>query len=347
MADPRFFQREGPFTAHSLIEKAGLSGDCPNGDIELSDIASLDMASADMLSFFSNPKLTDQLAASKAGAILIKQEHAALCPDTSVPIICDDPYLAMAQIGHIFYPLAAIGRPTAGDLQDGHLVHPKAKIGDNVSIAPSAVIGPYAEIGDGCSIGVGAVIGHGVTMGRDCTIGANSCIAYALLGDRVIIQGGAQIGSDGFGFVPSSAHVKIPQLGRVILQADVDVGNNSTIDRGALADTVVGEGSKIDNLVHVAHNVRIGRHCFIAGTTGIAGSVTLGDYVQVAGGVGIAGHIEIGDRSFIAARSNVMRSFPADSKISGMPGRPYGEAYRDQAFLHRLRKAAERSKKQG
>lgn len=343
MADPRFFQKSGPFTLTELA--AHISVEAPKADIELSDIASLDTADATSLSFFSNPKLEDRLSASNAGAVLIKPAHIDLCPAHMQPLICDDPYRAMALIARLFYPQAAKARPMPGELNEGHLVHPSAKIGDDVSLAPNAIIGPNAEIGDGCSIGSGAVIGHGVVLGRDCTIGANASVAYALLGDRVIIHSGASIGVDGFGFAPGASHVKIPQLGRVILQDDVDIGANAGIDRGALGDTIIGEGSKLDNLVHIAHNVQIGRHCFLTALCAVAGSSTLGDYVQMGGQSAVGGHVSVGDRCVIAANASVLSSFPDDSEVAGIPARSRKDLYRDMAFLSRLRKKSENDKK--
>ena len=339
MADPRFFQREGPFTAAELAEKIGLTDTTGfETSVELADIAPLVEATPDQLSFFSNPKLADDLASGRAGAVLIKAEHAELCPSHTVALVCPDPYLAMAQITQIFYPHAAQSRPPQGRRQDGHAAHPDAEIGHNVDIQAGAIIGPGAQIGDDCFIGAGAYIGHGVVLGRGCTIGANASVAYSLLGDGVIVHGGAQIGIDGFGFAPGVTHTKIPQLGRVILQAGVEIGGNSAIDRGALGDTVIGEGSKLDNLVHIAHNVKMGRHCFITASVAIAGSTVVGDYVQMGGGAKVTGHVTIGDRCVVAAMSAVLRSFPADSEVAGAPARLRRELYRDQAFVSRLRK---------
>jgi UDP-3-O-[3-hydroxymyristoyl] glucosamine N-acyltransferase len=189
MADPRFYQRSGPFGLDELAARVAF--EAPQTDLKLSDIASLETAGALELGFFSNPKLSDQLAQSGAGAVLIKAAHADMCPAGTLALICDDPYRAMAQISQIFYPQAAQARHMPGGMQDGHNVHPDAKIGDNVTIAHNAIIGPAAEIGDGCYIGAGAIIGHGVMLGRDCTIGSNAVIGYALVGDRVIVHSGA------------------------------------------------------------------------------------------------------------------------------------------------------------
>lgn len=336
MADPRFYRREGPFSLTELAAAADLPP--VTGDLQLLDLASLETAGSGELGFFSNIKMVDSLAATKAGAVLVTAEHAGLCPDGTQPVVCDAPYRAMAQISQLFYPDTALARPAAAHRQDGHAVHPTAKLGTGVIVEPSAIIGPQAEIGDNCYIGPGAVIGHGVTMGRDCSVGANATVIYALLGDRVIVHGGAQIGVDGFGFAPGASHIKIPQLGRVILQAGVEIGANCAIDRGALGDTVIGEGSKLDNLNHIAHNVSVGRHCFITASCAIAGSTTVGDYVQMGGGAKITGHVSIGDRCVISAQSAVLRSFPADSAVAGNPARLRSEVYREQAYLSRLRK---------
>lgn len=339
MADARFYRREGPFRAAELAAHIGLDG--IDAALEVTDIASLDEARPDQLSFFSNPKMADKLAVCKAGAVLIKAEHAALCPDHVLAIICPDPYRAMALTTQLFYPDTALARPASFGRQNGDAVQPDAIIGEDVIIEPHAVIGPKAEIGAGSYIGAGAYIGHGTIIGRNCTIGANASVSYSLLGDGVIVLGGAQIGVDGFGFAPGEAHVKIPQLGRVILQDGVEIGANCSIDRGALGDTIIGEGSKLDNLNHIAHNVRVGRHCFITASCAIAGSTTLGDYVQMGGGAKITGHVTIGDNCVISAMSAVLRSFPANAKIAGSPARLRRDVYRDQAYISRQRKADE------
>jgi len=346
MADPRFFVSAGPFTVSGLCEKLGAENIArADSDLSLTGLAPLAEAAGDQLSFLSDVKLKADLAASNAGAVLVKAEHAELVPEGAVALICVDPYRAMAQIAAIFFPEAAQSRPPTAmqnapnNGQDN--VHPDAKLGKNVVLAPNVVIGAGAEIGDGTYIGAHATIGHGVVIGRDCTIGANANIDYALIGDRVIVHAGALIGVDGFGFAPGAAHTKIPQLGRVILQADVEIGGNSSIDRGALGDTVIGEGTKLDNLVHIAHSAQLGRHCFITASCAIAGSAVLGDYIQMGGGAKVAGHIEVGDRCVIAANSTVLRSLPAGSEVAGNPARLRRELYRDQAFLSRLRKRDE------
>ena len=342
MADARFFTSAGPFSVAALTEKNGI--EARDDDLLLSGLASLSAADLNSLSFFSDLKLQDTLAATKAGAVLVKAEHAALVPSGSLALICDDPYRSMAEITQMFFPAAAQSRPPQNAIADTN-IHPDAIVGENVVLEPNVVIGAGAEIGDGCHIGANSFIGHGVVLGRNCTIGANASITYALIGDRVIVHGGANIGCDGFGFAPGVSHTKIPQLGRVILQADVEIGGNTVIDRGALADTVIGEGSKLDNLVHIAHNVQLGRHCFITASCAIAGSTKLGDYVQMGGGAKVSGHVEVGDRCVISANAAVLRSFPADSEIAGSPARLRSQLYRDQAFIARQRKKAEKAQK--
>ena len=339
MADPRFFTSAGPFSVAALTEKNGIEK--RDDGLMLSGLAPLAEAGADDLSFFSNIKLKGELAETSAGAVLIKPEHADLVPDGCLALLCDDPYRSMADITQMFFPDTAQSRSSQAVQSVSENIHPNAVLGKNVSLEPNVVIGKGAEIGDNCHIGANASIGHGVVLGRDCTIGANANIGYALVGDRVIVHGGANIGCDGFGFAPGATHIKIPQIGRVILQADVEIGGNSVIDRGALGDTIIGEGSKIDNPVHIAHNVQLGRHCFITATCAVAGSTVLGDYVQMGGGAKVTGHVEIGDRCVISANSAVLKSFPADCEIAGTPGRLRSELYREQAFVSRLRKKAQ------
>lgn len=341
MADPRFYQRAGPFTANQLAELVG--GTYRGDDIELVDLTNLDDAKPDTLGFLSNAKLVDSLTSSQAGAVLVPEALADACSTHTQPIVCADAYKAMALASQAFYPAAARSLPMPGDMQDGHHIHPTANLGTEVQIGAGALIGPNVDIGDGTVIAAGAIIGHGVKIGRRCTIGANAVIGYALIGDEVIIAANTTIGSDGFGFAPGASHIKIPQLGRVIIQTQVEIGANCAIDRGSLSDTVIGEGSKIDNQVHLAHNVVMGRHCFITAQCAVAGSARLGDYVQMGGQSAVSGHVTVGNHCLIAANASVLRSIGDNQEVSGVPARPRAEVYRDAAFVSRLRKKGDPS----
>ena len=340
MADPRFFTKSAPH--HTLgalaahIDVALPSG--ADATLAISEITSLENAKAGEMSFITDKKHLPELATCKASVVLLHSDLATHCPAHSIPLVCDTPYVAMARIMGFFYPQAALARPMPGDLQEGHQIHPTAKLEDNVAVAHGALIGPHAEIGRNTSIGANSVIGHGVSIGRDCTIAPNTTIGYALIGDRVIIHAGTVIGADGFGFAPGETHTKIPHLGRVIIQSDVDIGTHTAIDRGTYEDTSIGEGTKIDNQVQIAHNCVIGRHCFLAGQVGLAGSTHIEDYVQMGGRAGSGGHLTIGKGSVMAGTSVAFSSLPPHSKVAGAPARPVSEYYRNMAFLNRLRK---------
>ena len=248
------------------------------------------------LAYMDNAGYGDALAATRAGACLVSPRFAARCPAGTVCLVSRDPYRAYAALLGRLHPDAL--RPgsqfAARGIAPGAHVHPEARLEEGVTVDPGAVIGPGAEIGAGTVIGPNAVVGPGVRIGRDCAIGAGTTLSHALLGNRVILHPGARLGQDGFGFAMGATHLKVPQIGRVIVQDDVEIGANTTIDRGASRDTVIGEGTKIDNLVQIAHNVVIGRHCVIVSGVGISGSTTLEDYVVLGGQVGVVGHLRIG-----------------------------------------------------
>jgi UDP-3-O-[3-hydroxymyristoyl] glucosamine N-acyltransferase len=216
-------------------------------------------------------------------------------------------------------------------------VHRTVRLEHDVTIDPGVVIGPGAEIGSGTIVAANAVIGPGVRIGRSCAIGAGASITHALIGDRVIIHAGCRIGQDGFGYLPDrDGPIKIPQTRRVIIQDDVEIGANTTIDRGGSRDTVIGEGTKIDNLVQIGHNCSIGRHCFIVSQTGISGSVTVGDYAMLGGQVGIADHLSIGSGAKLGARSGVISDIPPGVQWGGFPARPFREWLKAEAMIGRM-----------
>jgi UDP-3-O-[3-hydroxymyristoyl] glucosamine N-acyltransferase len=340
MSAPVFFTR-----GHGLTvgEMAALTGAEPRRgadlDRRLTGIAPLDRAGPRDLTFLDGVRHADQAASTDAGACFTVEHFANRLPE-HVSILCTrEPYRAFVDVARALFPDAL--RPSslfeASAVAASASVHTSARMETGVRIDPGAMIGPHAEIGAGTVICAGAVIGPGVRIGRNCSIGANASITHALIGDRVIIHAGARIGQDGFGYLPQpGGHRKVPQLGRVIVQDDVEIGANSTVDRGASRDTVIGEGSKIDNLVQIAHNVTIGRHCLLAGQVGISGSVTLGDYVMMAGQSGIIDHITVGEGAQIGAACSVFNDVPPGAKWLGTPGRSARSFLRETAVLKRF-----------
>jgi UDP-3-O-[3-hydroxymyristoyl] glucosamine N-acyltransferase len=345
VADPRFFKNLGPFTLAQICEKSGISVPSGvDGDVLVADLADLAGAGPDHLTLFSGASpLRDAFAASRAGFCLVPGAGTRMKrvppPEGMVTLEVASVSRSFAAVAHMFYPESS--QPVWDQAVP---VSPEARIAANVGIAPCVTIGPGAEIGEGTRIGPGAVIGPGVAIGKNCEIGANVTISHAYIGDRTVILPGAHIGQPGFGFASTGAdYLKIPQLGRVIIQDGCEIGSATTIDRGALNDTVIGEGSKIDNLVQIAHNCRIGRNCVIAGQTGLAGSVVLEDGVVLAGQVGLGDHSHVGAGARMGARSGTgSRIFlPGGVDYGGAPAKPVKEWARE---LHAVTRLARRAK---
>ena len=308
-------------------------------DRRISNIAPLDTAGAADISFLDSAKYVGELSGARAGACFIAPRFAASAPRSIAVLETPHPYPAFVAVTRALF--ATMLRPTSlygatGRATSSH-VHHTARLEANVTIDPLAVIGPRAQIGSGTVIAAGAVIGPDVCIGRDCAIGAGATIVHALIGDRVIVHPGVRIGQDGFGYLPSPrGHQKIPQIRRAVIQDDVEIGANTTIDRGATRDTVIGEGTKIDNLVQIGHNCLIGRRCLIVSQVGISGSVTIEDFAVLAGQVGVADHVTIGAGAVLGGKAGVMTNVPPGARWGGFPAEPGGDWKRGVAIVRRL-----------
>ncbi len=343
MADPRFFQREGPITLGNLAARIEATvHDGSDESISITDVAPLDTAGPDEIAFLDNPKYLPAFETTKATACIVGKKFIDKAPAGMALLISDQPYRSYALAAQCFYPTSCRPLDTFGDASSASAaahVHPTAKIGEGVTIEPGAVVSAGCEVGAGAVISSCAVIAKGVTVGRESYIGPGASVSHAHVGDRAIIHAGVRIGQDGFGFAMGlPTHEKIPQLGRVIIQDDVEIGANTTIDRGAGPDTVIGAGTKIDNLVQIGHNVVIGQGCIIVAQSGLAGSGEFGDFVALGARVGTIGHIKIGDGVQIAARSSVIHDIPAGQRWGGTPAKPVREWQRELIALQRMAK---------
>jgi len=336
---PEFF-RSSPKSVADLAALLSLNvSDFVERKRVVSGVAALDRAGSNDVAFLENTLYKDALSRTKAGVVLIAAPFASFVPSGAIPFIVAHPHSAFAMVASALYPTAAHPGLIFGHncISPGAAVHPEARLEQGVAIDPGVVIGPGAEVGSGSSIAANSVIGPQVRIGRNCHIGSNVTILSALIGNDVIIHSGTSIGQDGFGFaIGRQGHTKVPQIGRVIIQDQVELGANVTIDRGGIRDTIIGEGSKLDNMVHIAHNVVMGRHCLIAGQVGIAGSTEIGDFVVMGGQVGITGHAHIGTGTQIAGGSAVISSLAAGSKVGGYPARPIKTWFREVAAIARL-----------
>ncbi|NBS01254.1 MAG: UDP-3-O-(3-hydroxymyristoyl)glucosamine N-acyltransferase [Rhizobiales bacterium] len=337
-----FFTAKADFTLGHLAELLGL--EVPKGfkaDFLLTGVSPLDAAQSHHLSFLDNPAYAATAHLTKASAVIVGEKLADKLPATCAVFVIKDPYRAFARACSSMFPAALRPEPifSGTGIAPGSFIHPDARLEHGVTVDPSVVIGPHAEIGSGSVICAGAVIGPNVRLGRNVTIGSGATIVHTLVGNDVIIHAGARIGQDGFGFAMGpQGHMKVPQVGRVIIQDRVEIGANTTIDRGANRDTIVGEGTKIDNLVQIGHNVVIGRHCVIVAQVGISGSTRLGDYVVMGGQSGSVGHVTIGTGAQIAGTASVSGDIPAGERWGGTPARPLRQWGRELATLQSLAK---------
>ncbi len=323
-------------TALTASEILGLVGGQLVGDpdVAVHAVAPLDRAETGDLSFLAGQKYAALLSTSRATVVLVSRELSETPGEIAARIVVENPQEAMLSLLPRFHratPAEPGVHPTA-------VIGARVALGCDVSIGPYAVIGDEVRLGDGCVVGAHCVIGDGVVMGSGVRLYPSVTIySGSRLGDRVAVHSGARIGSDGFGYVQSGGeHAKIPHVGRCLIGDDVEIGANTTIDRGSIDDTVIGAGTKIDNLVQIAHNVRIGKMCLIMAQVGIAGSVRVEDGCMLLGQVGVAGHRTIGAGARLAAQAGVFGDIPAGETWSGYPARPHKEALRAQAALFKL-----------
>ena len=320
-------------TASTIAELVGgkLSGE---PTVEVRSLAPLDRATASDLSFLAAARYARLYERTSAGTVLIAPEFADLATTARARIVVPRPHDAMLTVLPNLYRTPA--------REPG--VHSTARIGRGATLGRDVTIGPYAVIGDGASIGdrtwvdSHVVIGAGVVVGPDVRVFPSATLySGTVVGARAVVHAGARIGSDGFGYVfRNGIHDKIPHVGRCVIEEDVEIGANTTIDRGSIDDTVIGAGTKIDNLVQVGHNVRVGRLCLIMAQVGIAGSARIGDGVVLAGQAGLGGHVTIGDKARVGGQSGVFGDIPATETWSGYPARPHRQSLRASAALLRL-----------
>lgn len=345
MSNTRFFAEPNPISLNEIGEILGEPiPHGADGAVLIGNVNTLDDAAKGEATFLDNSKYVDQLPNCSASLIFCKKRYQEKVPTGTIAWTTSTPYHAYSRLAAALYPQAIGSTPlvATGPNDTAILrgrVHQTAKLEAGVVVEPNATVGEMAEIGSGTTIAAGAVVGRGVKIGRDCFIGANAAVQHSLIGNRVVLHSGVCIGQDGFGYAMGpGGHLKVPQIGRVIIQDDVEIGANTCIDRGTNRDTIVGEGTKIDNQVQIGHNVTIGRHCVVVGQVGIAGSSTLGDFVVIGGQTAVIGHVTIGDGAQIAGVSAVHGNVPAGARWGGVPAKPVREWFKEVTSLSQLAK---------
>jgi UDP-3-O-[3-hydroxymyristoyl] glucosamine N-acyltransferase len=341
MVNTRFHRFAGPASIASVLAAIGrgeLIASLPDPEFMISGAAELETAGPGDIALAAHSNYVDGLRRTTAGLVIVLPTLREEVPESATAVVVDKPHRLFADLLDYLYP-SSTRSVLAGD---------RSELGEpfferDVSIGPNVVIGPGVEIGRGTVVGANTVVGPGVTIGRNCIIGPNSTIDCAHLGNEVVVHSGVRIGTEGFGWLEhGTTNRKLPQLGRVLIQDRVEIGANSTIDRGALGDTSVGEGTKIDNLVQIGHNCKIGRNCLIAAMSGLSGSTILQDGVLMGGGVGTSGHLTIGAGTVVHGRAAVTKDWPPGSKLAGAPAQDIRDFWREIATMRKLTKGEKR-----
>jgi UDP-3-O-[3-hydroxymyristoyl] glucosamine N-acyltransferase len=334
MTDSRFFKKFGPFTLAQICNQTKIQiPENADPSTEFDNVCFLDEATSKDISSYHHTKYLSSLQKTKAGICFITPDTLKYVPSNTIALVTKNPYRCFGIVATMFYPPTS----AADSISPLASIHPSATIGNNCTIHPFSVIEENTVIGDNSIIGPHVVIKAGTILGQKCIIESHVVISHALIGDLVYIKPGARIGQPGFGFhMDALGHFNIPQLGRVIIGNDVQIGSNTTIDRGSLTDTKIGNGVRIDNLVQIAHNVEVGDNSVLVAQAGIAGSTKLGRFVIVAGQVGISGHLTVGDGVKIAAQSGIMRDVEKGETIAGSPAIPVRDWHKQTIALQRL-----------
>ncbi len=342
MADSRFFKKAGPFTLKQIAEKSECKlAEGVNPDLVITDVQGLDNAGEGDLTWAFIASVRDSLQKTKASAVITNDKFAPLAPEGVAVLLSNDPHRSYGLAAQMFYPTIQ-----KGGISDKANIDKTATLGEGCRVDAGAFIGANVKLGKNCWIQPNATILDGVEMGDDCIVGANASVSHCIAGNKVYIYAGCRVGQDGFGFAMGIlGPTKVPQLGRVMIGNDVEIGANTTVDRGAMGDTVIGDGCRIDNLCQIAHNVKLGSCCAIVSQVGIAGSCEFGDYVVAGGQSGFAGHLKIASMTQIAAQSGVMKDTNMGDVLIGAPAIPHHDFMRQNIILQRLVKESRKGKK--
>ncbi len=343
MADTRFFKKAGPFTLAQIAASAECKlGAQVDGNITINDVKGLDEAGAGDLTWAFIASVRDALQKTKASAVITSEKFASFVPEGTAVLLSNDAHRSYGLAAQMFYPSIQ-----AGSISPKANIDESAVLGEGCRVDAGAFIGAKVELGKGCWIQANATVQDGVKMGDACIVGSNACVSHCIAGNKVYIYAGAMVGQDGFGFAMGIlGPTKVPQLGRVMIGNDVEIGSNTTVDRGAMGDTVIGDGCRIDNLCQIAHNVKLGSCCVIVSQVGIAGSCEFGDYVVAGGQAGFAGHLKICSMTQIGAQSGVMTNITEPGQVlMGAPAIPHMDFMRQNVILKKLVKDSKKGNK--